>query len=189
MDPLVLGLGAAALIFLLRKKKTAPAYVEPGIAIDVDDPEIDEPDQPIVEPPPGDPTGLPGNVIGGDPELDFQPKSKYPNYGTVLMALSQLGYVPPVDFMERALDRSLMADSVTREAIEDFQKDYKYVVKYLTEWPQMLHGEPVPKAPREKLGVDGWIGQNTWPGLKWAHGKIWGQGQDWQEWVDAGKGL
>jgi hypothetical protein len=187
MDPLVLGIGAAALILLMRKKKKgAPP---PTVPADVDDPVIDEPDQPLDPPPMSDPTGIPKNVIGGSAGLPGFPSTKYPNYAMVVTALTQLGYsMGGLDFMAMATDRELMAMDQVRNAVDNFQRDFKYVAKYVITWRPTLHGSLVPLPPKNKLGVDGWIGKNTWPALKWGHGKVFGQGQSWQEWVAAGKG-
>lgn len=181
--PLILGVGAAAAIFFLRGKKASAAS-----PVDVDDPDIDEPDEPIQPPPASDPTGIPKNVIGGQNGISGFPSSKYPNYGMIVSALTQLGYgMGGLDFLGMAEDRELMAMGQVRDAVEDFQRDFKYVASYVNKWSPTLHGSLVPKPPRDKLGVDGWIGKNTFQGLKWAHSQIFGQGQSWKEWVAAGK--
>jgi hypothetical protein len=186
--PLLAAVAAGIGIFLWRSKKAKAAPITPA-----DLPEVpDIPDIPPAPTAPGGGTGIPSGVIGGIPGYDWQPRTEWPSYGSIIGGLKALDYNVPGDFWQpaRAEERSLMKDS--KSAIKKFQADYKHAIKFLTAWPQNAGGVVVDgaNAPRKTLSADGWMGKNSWVGFKWAYKQATrGGGDFWQDWVKAGKDM
>lgn len=188
IDPLIIG-GAALVGFLLWKRKAKaaePVFEEPDP--EFDDPDVDEPDQPVVPSlPQVDPTGIPSTVMGGVPGI--KPGPPMPSYQAVVTALTHLGYGAGRQWQGNASRIIMKLDGVKR-AIRNFQREFKFAALYInTMHPPTLSGAAVPDPPRKKLGVDGWIGYQSWPALKWAYRYSFLDGKTWAEWVILGKGL
>lgn len=133
--------------------------------------------------------GIPSNAIGGG--YDWQPRSQWPSYGAVVGGLQAFGYAVPPDYGQRADDPRLMVD--VRNTVRQFQRDYGHAVNFLSQFPQTGSGGTADgtAAPRQSLGVDGWIGPQTWPAFKWAYAQITKfpnyQGNVWRDWIEGGK--
>lgn len=99
-------------------------------------------------------------MIGGG--WSWPHKDEWPNVIAVMVDLNELGYsvgsfqMPGWDVGQKA----------ARDGVRAFQRDYNDLVAYLKKWavPQQGFADP----PRSKLGVDGWIGPNTWAAMRWA---------------------
>ncbi len=80
-----------------------------------------------------------------------------------------------------------------KSTIKNFQKDYKFAVKFVTAFPQptasgVVDGKNAPS--KGGLMVDGWLGKNGWAAFKWAHKNATDSGVElWQGWVQGGKDI
>ena len=153
--------GLAAFLFLGKKKaKAAPAPFDPQLP--------EEPDAPTPAPPkpqvPPNKTAIPTGVVGGGwswPEQD-----KWPHEGSIGHSLMVAGYAVDGNWA-MGPPAFTMTTSKHQSAVKKFQRDYNTVQKARPKANVCIPGSAISKSHPKSLGVDGWIGPNTWKAMRW----------------------